>query len=233
MSALALVLDLPPDDLTLPLKPHSFHGPRDALRLPLREFTTMTCPSFATYLSSACTRLCASGALVLVAIALTFAFCVSSQAGAQTHRSGAHAHGVFAHAHKTRTHTHSAGAQAHKAACFATHTKHGPHACSPAKGHKHKVKTEAHHKHATGSRQAPAQGKVQTPPAPAPVGSPGSPGATCSDGVNATLDEEGNFACANGAEPGCQEGFTPVVSGDGSTLICEPEPSEAGSNEEG
>jgi hypothetical protein len=166
---------------------------------------------------------------VLVAMACVFAFCISPQAGAQTHSFDAHTHGAMTLAHKARAHTHSAGAQAHKAACSATRAKHGPHACAPSKAHKHKAKIGAHHKHASGSRRTSAQGTVQTPSAPAPGG---SPGATCSDGVNATLDEEGTFACANGAEPVCQEGFAPVVSGDGSTLICEPEPGEAGGNEE-
>jgi hypothetical protein len=137
-------------------------------------------------------------------------------------------------AHKVRAHAHSVGAQAHKAACSATHAKHDPHACALSKAHKHKAKIEAHHvahhKHTSDSRRTSAQGTVQTPPAPAPGG---SSGATCSDGINATLDEEGTFACVNGAEPACQEGFAPVVSGDGSTLICEPEPSEVGGNEEG
>jgi hypothetical protein len=190
----------------------------------------MTGPSFITYLSNAWARLCASGALVLVAMACTFAFCISPQAGAQTHSSGtAYTHSAITLAHKAHAHTHSAGAQAHKAACSAAHAKHGPHACAPSKGHKHKAKIEAHRKHASDSRRTSAQGTVQIPPAPAPSG---SPGATCSDGVNATLNEEGTFACTNGAEPGCQEGFAPVVSGDGSTLICEPEPGEAGGNEE-
>jgi hypothetical protein len=153
--------------------------------------------------------------LVFAAVAFTFAFGLSPQAGARTHRSGAH--------------THSAGAQAHGAACSITHTKHGLHTCSSSKGHKHKAKTEPHRKHALGSRHAPTQSKVQTPPAPTPGG---SSGATCPNGVDATLNEEGTFSCGGGAEPGCQEGFAPVVSGDGSTLICEPEPGETGGEEE-
>ncbi|MGA8363974.1 MAG: hypothetical protein WB709_05590 [Solirubrobacteraceae bacterium] len=193
----------------------------------------MTGLSSTTYLSGARARLCASGALVLVAMTCTFAFCISSQAGAhgaQTHGSGTHTHSAATLARKDYVHTHSAGAQAHKAACSAAHAKHGPHACAPSKFHKHKAKIEAHHKHANDSRRTSAQGIVQTPPALAPGG---SSGATCSDGINATLNEEGTFACANGAEPGCQEGFAPVVASDASTLICEPEPGEVGGNEEG
>jgi hypothetical protein len=177
----------------------------------------MTRPSFATYLSGAFTRLFASGALTFAAVVVcAFALCVSPQADAQTHRGGArHAHGAIAHALK--------------AAC-STHAKHsGSHSCAPPKAHKHGAKAEAHRKHAIGSLHAPAQGKASTP---APTLG-GSSGATCSNGVNATLDEEGSFACSNGAEPGCQEGFAPAVSGDGSTLVCEPELSEAGGEEEG
>lgn len=191
----------------------------------------MTRPSFSAYLSSASTRLCVSGALVLAGMALMFAFCVSPWAGAQTHRPNTQRRRALTHEYKARVHTHSAGAQAHKAACSATHAKHGSHACSPSKGHKHQTKTETHHKHATGSRHIPAQGKVQTPQSPGPAGR--SPGTTCSDGLDATLDEDGTFACSNGGEPNCQEGFSPVVSSDGSTLICEPEPSEAAGEEEG
>lgn len=194
-------------------------------------------PSLATDLSSVPTRPFASCALVLAAVAFTLAFCLPPQAHAQTHRSGSQTHSAGRHAHKARADSHSAGAKAHKAACSTTHTKRGSHTCSSFKGHKHGAKTGAHRRHATGSRHVPAQGKVQTPSGtssgpsgPAPGG---SSGATCSDGVNATLDEEGSFACANGAEPGCREGFAPVVSGDGSTLICEPELSETSGDEEG
>jgi hypothetical protein len=186
----------------------------------------MTRPSFATYLSSASAGLRVSGALT--GMALAFAVCATSPAGAQTHGLGARPYTVATHGHRAHTNTH--GARAHKAACAAAHTKRGSHACSPAKGHKHRTKTAAHHKQASGSHNAPAQGKAQTPPAPVPSGSPGT---TCANGLNATLDEEGTFACAGGGEPGCQEGFAPVVANDGSTLVCEPEQVEAGGEEEG
>lgn len=190
----------------------------------------MTRPSFAAYLSSARVQLC-SGAPAFAAIALTFVFCAPSHAGAQTYRAGAH--GALAHTHKARARSHSAGARAQKAACVAAaHAKHGSHACSLAKGHKPKpkTKTEGHHKHATGGHRTPPQGKAQTSPASGPGASPGT---TCSEGLDATLNEEGTFSCAGGGEPGCQEGFAPVVAGDGATLVCEPEPGEAGGEEEG
>ena len=157
---------------------------------------------------------------------LVLAFWAPSQAGAQTRRSGTHTHAASARVHKARSH--GAGAQARKASCASAHPKHSARTCS-AKSHKHKTKTEAHRKHATGSLHAQAPGKVRSP---APATPAVSPGATCPDGVNATLDEEGSFACAGGAEPGCQEGFSPVVSDDGSTLVCEPEQNEAGGEEE-
>jgi hypothetical protein len=191
----------------------------------------MTRPFFAAYLSSACALLRVSGALALTAMATTLAFavCAAPPAGAQTHGSSARAYKAATHAHRARTNTHDA--RAHKAACAATHTRRGSHACSPAKGHKHRTKTDAHHKHAIGSRSTPAaQSKAPTPSAPVPSGSPGT---TCSNVLNATLDEEGTFACAAGGEPGCQEGFAPVVADDGSTLVCEPEQVEAGGEEEG
>jgi hypothetical protein len=192
----------------------------------------MTRPYSSTYrylylnLSLALTRLLTSGALILAAAVLVLAFCAPSQAGAQTRRTGAHTHGASARVHKA--HSHGAGARARKASCASAHAKRGARTCS-AKGHGHKTKTAAHHKHATGSRHAQGPGKVRSP---APAAPAGSPGTTCPDGVNATLDEEGSFACAGGAEPGCQEGFSPVVSDDGSTLICESEQNEAGGEEE-
>ncbi|HEV3318216.1 MAG TPA: hypothetical protein VG053_00595 [Solirubrobacteraceae bacterium] len=187
----------------------------------------MTRPPRTTYLSGVSTRLFASCAPVLVTAALTFACFLPSQAGAQTRGLSARTPSPGARARRVRVHTHGAGAQAHKAACSTTRVKHGSHACSSAKGHKHKAKAEAHHKHAAGARHALSRSKASIP-APAPGG---SSAATCSDGVNATLDEEGTFACAGGAEPGCREGFAPVVSGDGSTLVCEPEASEGGEEE--
>lgn len=189
----------------------------------------MAPPFFATHLSNACARLCAAGALTLMAMA--FAVCAAPPAGAQTHRSGARIHTVAARQRGTRTNAHGARARAHKA-CASPHGKHGgAHACSPAKSHKHDgKKTKGHREHASGSRDTPAPGIAQTPPAPAPAGSPGT---TCSNGVNATLNEEGTFACTSGSEPGCQEGFAPVVADEGSTLVCEPEQTEVGGEEEG
>ncbi len=177
--------------------------------------------SFATYLFGARAQLCFPGAPALAALAFAFALCAPSQAGAQPQRTrGAVTHTVRAHTDRAR---------ARKAACSTAHAKHGSQACSPAKGHRHKTKIEARHKHATGSHHILPRGKVRTPSAPGPGGSAAT---TCSEGVDATLNEEGNFACSSGAEPGCQEAFVPVVADDGSTLICEPEPSEAGGEEE-
>lgn len=190
----------------------------------------MTRPSFATYRSSTCARLRVSGALALTAMTLAFAVCVAPPAGAQTHGSGARTYTVATHVHRARTNTHGARTRAHKAACAAAHVRRGSHACSPGKGHKHRTKTDASHKHATGSRHTSVQGKAQTPAASAPSGSSGT---TCANGLNATLDEEGTFACTGGGEPGCQEGFAPVVADDGTTLVCEPEQVEAGGEEEG
>lgn len=191
----------------------------------------MISPSFATHLFNACARLCAGCALALTAMAPTFAVCAAAPAGAQTHQSNVHAHGLLTRSHAVRANAHGTRARAHKA-CATSHGKHGgSHACSPAKGHKHDgKKAKDHREHASGSRHTPTQSKVQTPPTPAPAESPGT---TCSSGVDATLNEEGTFTCASGGEPGCQEGFAPVVADEGSTLVCEPEQAEVGGEEEG
>jgi hypothetical protein len=187
-------------------------------------------PSFAAYLSSARAQLGASLVLALAAMALALAVCAAPPAGARPHGTGTRTHQAVTHAHRARTGRRYARVRAHKAACVAAHTRRDSHACSPAKGHKHRTKPEAHHRHAIGSRHAPAvQGKAPTLPAPVS----NSPGTTCSNGLNATLNEEGSFACAGGGEPGCQEGFAPVVAEDGTTLVCEPEQADAGGEEEG
>ena len=117
-----------------------------------------------------------------------------------------------------------ASAQTRKTGCV-THAKQGHHTCSASKkGHKRHGKSgskgKAHHaKHAVKHK----------------AGAPGATGAasaaSCSDGTNATLDGEGSFTCANGSEAGCEEGFAPVISSDGSTLLCEPA-TEANEGEE-
>ena len=111
-----------------------------------------------------------------------------------------------------------ASAQAHKTAC-ATHARHGSHACSTSKGsgkgdRRHargKSKVGTHHaKHHGAGGKDQSQGEVTSK-------------ATCSDGTDPAPAGEGAFTCTDGSEPGCEEGFNPVASSDGSTLLCKPE----------
>jgi hypothetical protein len=118
-----------------------------------------------------------------------------------------------------------ASAQTRKTGCV-THAKQGHHTCSASKNRKHDgksgSKSKAHHaKHAVKHR------------ASAPGATGEASAASCSDGTNAILDGEGSFTCANGSEAGCEEGFTPVASSDGSTLLCEPEANEGEEANEG
>ncbi|HEY2282064.1 MAG TPA: hypothetical protein VGH60_00775 [Solirubrobacteraceae bacterium] len=236
MSALALVLAARSDESGTATPNPSIAQPPGSAPVAWELLATMTGSSFATYLSSARARLCAAGASRLVAMTFTCALCLAPQAGARTTSgSGIYAHRAQARAHELRAGVHGTGARAHKAACSTAHTRHGAHACSPSRAHKHRTRAEGpraegRHGHATGAHHVPAQGKAQIPPTQAPGGPPGT---TCSGGANATLDEEGTFACAGGGEPGCQEGLSPVVADDGSTLVCEPEQNEAGGEEAG
>jgi hypothetical protein len=123
-----------------------------------------------------------------------------------------------------------AGARARNAACTPTHARagHGSRTCSAAsKDRRHrKGKALRHRAKPTGRRRLA-------------TGADGAPGASadaeasCPNGVDATASGEGSFTCADGSEPGCVEGFAPVVSSDGSKLLCEPESSDgAGEAEE-
>lgn len=157
-------------------------------------------------------------------LALTFGF--SAQADAHARARQLHVHRLHGHAH-----AHGIGPKAHRAACAGTHSRHGAHACSSVKEHRHKTGSQVHRRHTTSdSRHISPPSTVQTP---APVALGGPTGTTCPDGHNATLDEEGGFACGDGAEPGCQEGFAPVIASDGSTLVCEPEAKEDDGEAEG
>jgi hypothetical protein len=60
--------------------------------------------------------------------------------------------------------------------------------------------------------------------------SPAAP--ACEDGTDATLDLEGVYACDDGSEPRCGEGFALSISEAGTSLVCEPatqEPAGSGS----
>jgi hypothetical protein len=127
-----------------------------------------------------------------------------------------------------------ASAQAHKAACAptSTHATHVSYTCSTSKSHKghRKGKPKSHHaKHATGKHHTARKSTGQAPNA---AGDEAVSATSCSDGTNATANEEGGFTCANGSEPGCAEGLNPALSSDGSMLLCEPEANDGEGGEE-
>jgi hypothetical protein len=49
----------------------------------------------------------------------------------------------------------------------------------------------------------------------------GAPEALCEDGSAPEAEGSGAFACEDGSEPACAGGLRPVVSADGSQLLCE------------
>ena len=48
----------------------------------------------------------------------------------------------------------------------------------------------------------------------------------CQDGTDASLNAEGVYACDDGTEPRCGEGFSLSISEGGTTLVCEPTTTE-------
>lgn len=117
------------------------------------------------------------------------------------------------------------------AACVTAmaHTGHGSRSCALGKvKHRNKRKpNRSHHskradKHGADTGSGIEAGTGASSPRPTIE-------ASCSDGSDATVAGNGSFVCANGSEPGCGEGFAPVVSSDASTMLCER---EAGSGEE-
>ncbi len=119
-----------------------------------------------------------------------------------------------------------AGARPARAACVttSTHAGHASRPCAPGKAKRHHKSKPSRRHHAKrhgkhGANAGPGAGS----------GQPAAVQASCSDGTNATASGDGSFTCTNGSEPGCGEGFAPVVANGGSTLLCE---SESGSSEE-
>ncbi len=125
-------------------------------------------------------------------------------------------------------------AQARKAVCTSsstTHSKRGAHACAQSKhtfrshGKSKKsharVKARVHHakhavptaKHADGKKPAAAD-RTKPPAGTSPIP------AICEDGSAPTREASGSFSCDDESEPGCESGSTPVLSSDGSTLLC-------------
>jgi hypothetical protein len=109
------------------------------------------------------------------------------------------------------TRTHKAGAR--KSACpppAGPHSKRTGHVCTTSK-HAGSSHHSAKHHHSAGHAV-----KKTGPVAPAAAT---RVAASCEDG-SAPLRAGGTFSCADGSEPACQDGSTPVSSSDRSTLLC-------------
>ncbi len=121
-----------------------------------------------------------------------------------------------------------AGARTAGAACVTTSTRAGRDSrpCAPDKTKRHRKSKRSHSHH---SKRHGKHGANAGPGAGSEPDQPAAVQASCSDGTNATASGDGSFICASGSEPGCPEGFAPIVADGGSTLLCE---SEAGSGEE-
>ena len=107
------------------------------------------------------------------------------------------------------------------------------HTCSASKGHKGHVKGRSK----TGTRRAEHHAANKGAGREAQVGRRRRAlrSDLLGDAYERRRRRRRTFTCANGSEPGCAEGFTPVVSADGAALLCEPEAingSEAGDGEE-
>ena len=122
-------------------------------------------------------------------------------------------------------------AHGHKAACSssATHSKHGARACvqsrRAAKSHKRKAharpKVKGHH-----SKHAATTNKTTKKKAKSPTGTIQTP-AVCEDGIVPVRESDGFFSCDDESEPGCENGSTPMLTPNGTKLICGPAPKGA------
>jgi hypothetical protein len=138
-----------------------------------------------------------------------------------------------------------AGARARTATCphaTTNRSRHGAHSCAgkTGRGH-HKSKARMHsntggHQRAAGSHTSTSGnggegargGAPSTSEAAGAKGrSSGAPPARCEDGSAPEPVERGEngqeeaFVCEDGSEPLCAAALTPVVSGDGTQLLCE------------
>jgi hypothetical protein len=104
-----------------------------------------------------------------------------------------------------------------KAATHAARTARASHACTKDKRNS---KAKSHRK------KKAAKGHAHSAPATVP--------ATCEDGRTPTSAGHGTFACADGSEPECEAGATPVRAPNGAGLVCPvaPEPEEEAEPEE-
>jgi hypothetical protein len=107
------------------------------------------------------------------------------------------------------------------------HLKHAGHACS---SHRHKaaIRHTGKGRHAVHRGSAPSA-KARTAPRRRPGSGAASGAATCEDGTEAA---PGSVTCANGGEAICEDGSSPVRTGEGGDVVCPPSSeAEAGTSE--
>jgi hypothetical protein len=105
-------------------------------------------------------------------------------------------------------------AQTHRPACSSAaaraRAERSAHTC-PRSSHARKSRTQARHVTRHHAKRAPA-GKT-------PEQAPTSP-AYCEDGSAPVRAGSGSFACYDGSEPECEDGATPTLSSNASSLVC-------------
>jgi hypothetical protein len=111
------------------------------------------------------------------------------------------------------------GAHASRRTSKRTEDTHGRKSHTHRRARKHKSSRAKHHKAGHAPASVTGHGSGEQGAAVA---------ATCQSGGRPIGDEEGAFACADGSEPTCPKELVATVSEDGSTLLCEAEPSEEG-----
>jgi hypothetical protein len=137
-----------------------------------------------------------------------------------------------------------AGARARGAACThsaAGHPRHGAHPCAGSgsvstgksrgrggRSHTHLKEVRHHTKHpakppgsAEAGEGAEEVGESGQTEAGGQESSPGPPEALCEDGSAPETEGGGVFTCEDGSQPQCTSGLKPVVSSNGSQLLCE------------
>jgi hypothetical protein len=120
-------------------------------------------------------------------------------------------------------------ARTRKAACSSTHTvrpkghsracaqsRHASRSARRSKAHAH-GKVKGHHARHAAKKKAKKGAKSQVKQVP----------AVCEDASAPARESEGFFTCADESEPVCRNGSIPVLSSNGSTLVCAVKPSGA------
>jgi hypothetical protein len=153
--------------------------------------------------------------VALVTAVLALALALSPQAGARA-RGAACTHSAQ-EGHPRGTHSclgaGDAGRSSHRHGKSHAHSRTGRHHPKHGSGHHGGAQSGGRHTNEVGTGgEEGGSGEAQAP---------GPLEALCEDGSAPEAEGGGTFTCEDGSEPSCAEGLEPVLSSDGSQLLCE------------